>query len=294
MDYKSTICGIILMEVYMEFKNVKNHKNFKNAFTLAEVLITLGIIGVVAAMTLPTLIANYQKQVYVNQLKKTVSVVDNGLKLIPSIEGVSEFSQTQIANMIEDSDKTAQGLSETDAFFNLVDSDFKKAFKVVKSYKNSEVNALNSVGSNFVTDKKTCQNNVGKTYNIVYKLKNKEACISDTAGIVFELADGSYLDFKPWPKGEVSRPTERIIAEIKFDTNGFKGPNMAGYDYFAFLLLKNGKLIPAGGKEWGAAIYPDLPDGYYMIGFDCKTDGSSYTSLGCAARIMENGWKMDY
>ena len=32
------------------------------AFTLAEVLITLGIIGVVAAMTLPTLINNYKKQ----------------------------------------------------------------------------------------------------------------------------------------------------------------------------------------------------------------------------------------
>lgn len=34
----------------------------KKAFTLAEVLITLGIIGVVAAITLPTLIANYQKK----------------------------------------------------------------------------------------------------------------------------------------------------------------------------------------------------------------------------------------
>ena len=34
----------------------------KRAFTLAEVLITLGIIGVVAAMTIPTLISNYQKK----------------------------------------------------------------------------------------------------------------------------------------------------------------------------------------------------------------------------------------
>ena len=32
------------------------------AFTLAEILITLGIIGVVAAMTIPTLITNYQKK----------------------------------------------------------------------------------------------------------------------------------------------------------------------------------------------------------------------------------------
>ena len=42
----------------------------KFAFTLAEVLITLGIIGVVAAMTMPALVANYQKTVTVNRLKK--------------------------------------------------------------------------------------------------------------------------------------------------------------------------------------------------------------------------------
>lgn len=59
----------------------------KNAFTLAEVLITLGIIGIVAAMTLPTLIANYKRQEYSTQIKKfystfsqaiTRSEVDNG------------------------------------------------------------------------------------------------------------------------------------------------------------------------------------------------------------------------
>ena len=40
------------------------------AFTLAEVLITLGIIGVVSAMTVPTLMQNHQKKVYVTQLHK--------------------------------------------------------------------------------------------------------------------------------------------------------------------------------------------------------------------------------
>ena len=45
----------------------------KAAFTLAEVLITLGIIGIVAALTMPALIANYQKQVTLNGLKKAYS-----------------------------------------------------------------------------------------------------------------------------------------------------------------------------------------------------------------------------
>ena len=47
----------------------------KLAFTLAEVLITLGIIGVVAAMTLPTLITNYQKRATVAKLKRAYSVI---------------------------------------------------------------------------------------------------------------------------------------------------------------------------------------------------------------------------
>ena len=49
-----------------------NDKRF--GFTLAEVLITLGIIGVVAAMTIPTLINNYQKNTVVTQLRKSYSV----------------------------------------------------------------------------------------------------------------------------------------------------------------------------------------------------------------------------
>ena len=49
------------------------------AFTLAEVLITLGIIGVVAAMTMPSVITNYQKKQTAAQLKKAYSIVSQAL-----------------------------------------------------------------------------------------------------------------------------------------------------------------------------------------------------------------------
>ena len=45
-------------------------KNCFKGFTLAEVLITLGIIGIVAAMTLPALVGKYKKQQTVAQLQK--------------------------------------------------------------------------------------------------------------------------------------------------------------------------------------------------------------------------------
>ncbi len=52
-----------------------------SGFTLAEVLITLGIIGVVAAITMPTLIANHKKQVAITQLKKAYSEMSQAIKL---------------------------------------------------------------------------------------------------------------------------------------------------------------------------------------------------------------------
>ncbi|CDE43771.1 general secretion pathway protein G [Clostridium sp. CAG:768] len=49
-------------------------RNDRFGFTLAEVLITLGIIGVVAALTIPTLIENYQKRQVVESLKIAYSI----------------------------------------------------------------------------------------------------------------------------------------------------------------------------------------------------------------------------
>lgn len=54
---------------------------YKKAFTLAEVLITLGILAGIAAMTIPTLIQNYQKKVTVNRLKKTYSIISNAMDM---------------------------------------------------------------------------------------------------------------------------------------------------------------------------------------------------------------------
>ncbi len=53
----------------------------KKAFTLAEVLITLGIVGVVASVTIPTLIKNYNKKVIENKLKLGYTTYVNAIKL---------------------------------------------------------------------------------------------------------------------------------------------------------------------------------------------------------------------
>ncbi len=62
----------------------------KPAFTLAEVLITLGIIGVVAAMTIPNLMTAHKKRVIESKLKKAVSTINQAIKLSESENGELE------------------------------------------------------------------------------------------------------------------------------------------------------------------------------------------------------------
>lgn len=53
----------------------------KKAFTLSEVLITLGIIGVVAALVMPALISNYKKNLTVTRLKETYSMLKQAVEM---------------------------------------------------------------------------------------------------------------------------------------------------------------------------------------------------------------------
>lgn len=69
----------------------------KKAFTLAEVLITLGIIGVVAAITIPGLIAKYQKEAAVNKLKRSISILNQAYKL--SYDDVGELDAQETKDM---------------------------------------------------------------------------------------------------------------------------------------------------------------------------------------------------
>lgn len=60
-------------------------------FTVAEVLITLGIIGIVSAITIPALIADYQKKVTVNKLKIAYSILSQAIELSKRENGEPSF-----------------------------------------------------------------------------------------------------------------------------------------------------------------------------------------------------------
>ena len=69
---------------------------FYKGFTLAEVLVTLGIIGVVSAMTIPTLMQNHQRKTYVIQLRKIYSEVSQALILYQTQKNAVNLKESGI------------------------------------------------------------------------------------------------------------------------------------------------------------------------------------------------------
>lgn len=70
----------------------------KYAFTLAEVLITLGIIGIVAALTMPLIVEKYQEKVFDTQALKSKTILANGYKLMMAREEIFKIQNIPFLN----------------------------------------------------------------------------------------------------------------------------------------------------------------------------------------------------
>jgi len=120
---------------------MRNYNNRKYAFTLAEVLITLGIIGVVAAITLPVLIQKYQKIVYYNQFKKAATTLEQALKMYE----VDNGCEGDIRNC-----KTKLTAEDISKYFNIAQYITEDNYdSVCKDYsRNMSVMCQNDIGDN--------------------------------------------------------------------------------------------------------------------------------------------------
>ena len=92
------------MDTRPQFRNANLCK--KAAFTLAEVLITLGIIGVVAALTIPTIIKHYKAMVLENAFKKSVTNLYQAYDLTRQQLGTDEIYSYYAMNNINPDDNS--------------------------------------------------------------------------------------------------------------------------------------------------------------------------------------------
>lgn len=190
----------------------------RKGFTLAEVLITLGIIGVVAAMTLPTVINKINNKQNITAMKKAYS----------------ELSQIQQTLDYEygGSFPIACNNFDDDCLRNL----FVEKMKVIKKCKSSAPNECQA--KSYYADGSELKNttNINQGWPMLvtesgYSVKFRfHIANCDSFSPNFKNADGSLRELK-------------TCGWMQVDTNGKKKPNTAGKDIFFIHIFKN-KLIP--------------------------------------------------
>lgn len=227
----------------------------KNAFTLAEVLITLGIIGIVSALTLPSLIDKYQKHVYYTQFMKAANIMQNAINIYEHDNGCEGDLSLCCQNYREYDNHTCE---EDDEFTNELIKHFNVMHHITKE------NAT-SICSNY--DK----NNIKDGYNTNTGSLGSEICANDmsasnaTSAIITN--DGILITLKQ----DLGMGGGNLI-----DVNGpNKGPNAMGRDIFMYYINK--KLF------WGGGYIVDTYQDY------CTPDGGD----GCAQKLLQDG-KMNY
>ena len=208
------------------------------AFTLAEVLITLGIIGVVAALTLPTLIANYKEKELIVKTKKSYSDIQNAIQLAQQENG---------------------DIGDNTALFNFSDGyskaleNFSKYFKGAKFCKNREQ------CKDFYYDISYAVPTYGSS-GAIKKYNTGWSKIVLSSGAVLNFAElipnCDYVRLETYYDKD-GNPTQRYnhvkyCAIIHFDVNGSKAPNLFGKDVFSARIYKD-KIVPdtwaqTGGK----------------------------------------------
>ena len=79
-----------------------NLNNKKSGFTLAEVLVTLMIIGVIAAMTIPSLMQSTAQQEYKAAYKKAVSMINQAVTLNYALDGrdATDYNGTNFFSLL--------------------------------------------------------------------------------------------------------------------------------------------------------------------------------------------------
>ena len=196
-----------------------------SGFTLAEVLITLVIIGVIAAMTIPTLINKTNNQEYVSRLKKAYSAMAQATNKIITDEGNPNASIGGWA-------------TSPDAIYEM----YKK----------------------YLSKAKDCGTNNDECFGQYLRMDGTVLTVTSAKALVMAdgtkiaMGNGDFSD----NCSKRGNGSEDVCQFIMVDVNGSKGPNRVGRDTF-HLALKADGIFPAGcdydggcsstTKGWGCA-----------------------------------------
>lgn len=235
---------------------MKDFKEFLHGFTLAEVLVTLGIIGVVSALTMPALIQNYQKTTYVTQLHKVYNDVSQAAVRYKTDNNLVSLTESRLSSDTE------------------LNKFVTKYFKITKNCNGSYIgcfaNTYRAIEGNSTTDLSTSY------CKVTVVLASGAALCFDTGAREDKPADkDTNNDGKIDENDKIinNGAHEGTAMGIELDINGVKGPNIAGRDLFRMDVAPDGTVYDAEG----ASATTLTQSGPFGIG-----------------RIIDAGWDMTY
>lgn len=231
--------------------------NNNKAFTLAEVLITLGIIGIVAAMTLPSIIASYRRKVVILRLKRTYAVL-------------SQAFERSKADYGDPSGWELDGYGESIYNSEIITEKFVKSYLIPYLAKIKET-------------KYASWKDYGYKYIKIFSDRPSEQNLN-RQGQMLTLNDGTILQVGVTTHNygtEGDRDDRISTLMILADVNGLQKPNESGKDIFAFIVtLTDG--------EFGFYVPPyQNKNNRTTILNSCKNE--LYT---CGQLILMDNWEM--
>lgn len=212
--------------------------NCKKAFTLAEILITLGIIGVVAAMTIPNMISNIKDKRTYTQLKATQSILANAIRLAEEEHGDMSGWNVKMS-----------GGAATEEDAKAIANVLKNFIKVSLDCGTYDENGYCIPAARYLLLN-------GTPYNEYFKIKTYYK---------INLLNGTSVWWRAASKSEYTSYDR--IAVFFVDVNGIKLPNQVGRDLFTFAYEKGSlRAIGAPGYHesdtcklsstgWGCAYF---------------------------------------
>lgn len=243
------------MTFLTEHTNLKFSKRKAFAFTMAELLIALTIIGVLTAIILPTIQDKISKKQWELHKKALYSRMTQAIALLPTVKGYGEYTVTQDENgsdVVTDTAAMAfvtEGLSKVYKMNNICDNtEFKKCGLPDKIFTFDDRNISFPDTMHKLTNNTSARNNMINSKAVAYETAN-----GDSVAVFYN------PNCETYGKASSGNIMPSICANFIYDLNGLTGPNRVGQDIGAFtLVLRDGlELLPFNLN--GFTMFRDWP-----------------------------------
>ena len=245
----------------------------KNGFTLAEVMITLFIIGIVAVLTIPNFVQNYRKSQTITKVRKAYTVINSAYRMAVAMNGNSAFWFESGASA---------GYTTSWDFFTKYVRPYYKIERICTGEGTYDTNGYKKCGYDSTKSTRSggwVNDDIWNNYRVVFQTQDGIMYFIYPFGTTCIKAE----DYTPENPVYTSCTAAMNGAyNISIDINGSKGPNTWGKDLFLFEL-----------DQQKQSIVPACSNSKTPEKIDENCSKSSYEGgFCCAAKLFKDSWHM--